>query len=183
MATKVLERDMSKERLKKKKTILAKKKLKTCALLPFLMLLLIFQRILCHFLESCYPQLISRKRSGWWTFSRVDESSPEDLRVLAELRSPEAGASPRNKCFLPVSFLLLQGMLVGRPDLGCPFRMVGPLERRGSPLAVSSESDAVFGKVHGKRRMTVCLGRLLPCSVTLHLTRIHLCTRFLTIYN
>lgn len=100
---------------------LLSQKLKTCALPPFLMLLLTFQRIPCHFLESSYPQLI-RQKERLVNFSRVDSSSPEDLVVLAELPSPAAGASPRTKHFLPVSFLLLQRMLVGRPDLGLSFQ-------------------------------------------------------------
>lgn len=46
---------------------LLSQKLKTCALPPLLMLLLIFQRIPGRFLESCYPQLMSGKRNGWFS--------------------------------------------------------------------------------------------------------------------
>lgn len=85
---------------------------------------------------------------GLVDFSRVNESSPEDPQS-----SPEADAGPGNKCLLPVSFLLLQRMLIRKPDLGMSFQNGWAAgEVRESPLAVSSESDAVFGQVHGKRQ-------------------------------
>lgn len=122
------------------------------------MLCLHFLCCYSHFKEfrAIFGELLSpayfRQKEWLANFSRVDSSSPEDLVVLAELSSPEAGASPRTKHFLPVSFLLLQRMLVGRPDLGLSFQKCRAPGETREPLAGSSESDAVFGKVHSKRQ-------------------------------
>lgn len=97
-------------------------KLKLCALPPFLMLSLTFQRIPCHFGGSSDPQLDSDKRGSWWTFSeimghhpRTSWSSQNGLLFL------EAGAVPGPAlpaCLLPVAAESAQMQTPG--DQGCP---------------------------------------------------------------
>ena len=127
------------------------------------------------FLEHCYPQLISDKRNGWWT---LPELMGHHLRTSWSWQNrplfPEAVPGPGSKHLLPVSFLLLQRMIVFSLRNG-----QAPAER-GSPSVVSSEWTQCLVKFPARGRMRRVGSALFPHSGNLYLTHIHRCTHLPT---
>lgn len=104
-----------------------------------------------------------------------DVSSPEDLMVLAKLPSLSRGRySPRNECFLPVSFL--QRVLVMGPETVLLQKGQAPGEAEAAPwpYLVNWTQCLATSMARGRRRR---LGRVpLSHSATLSHTQTSLHT-------